>query len=62
MADIEQGHISSASSILANLALATGRTLEWDAEQGRVKNDEKANQLLARKYREPWEHPTPEGV
>ena len=29
VADIEQGHISSASCILANLSMQLGRTLEW---------------------------------
>jgi predicted dehydrogenase len=62
VADIEQGYISSASCILANLALKTGRTFAWDAEQGRIKNDEEANKLLARPCRDPWEHPTPESV
>jgi predicted dehydrogenase len=62
VADIEQGYISSASCILANLALKTGRTFEWDAEKGQIKNDEEANKLLARPYREPWEHPTPEHI
>jgi predicted dehydrogenase len=58
VADIEQGHISTASCILANLALKLGRTLTWDAEAGRVKDDEDANRLLQRPYREPWIHPT----
>ncbi|MFO0892704.1 MAG: Gfo/Idh/MocA family oxidoreductase [Isosphaeraceae bacterium] len=58
VADIEQGHISTASCILANLALQLGRTLTWDAEAGRVKDDEEANRLLTRPYREPWVHPS----
>jgi len=57
VADIEQGYISTASCILANLAMQTGRTLEWDAKAGRVKNDAEANRLLARPYRAPWKHP-----
>ncbi len=57
VADIEQGHISTASCILANLALKLGRTLAWDADQGRILNDDEANALLRRPYREPWEHP-----
>ena len=57
VADIEQGHISSASCILANLALQTGRTLTWDAEQHEVTGDPAANELLQRPYREPWVHP-----
>jgi predicted dehydrogenase len=62
VADIEQGHISSASCILANIALQLGRTLEWDEKTGRVKNDDEANRLLARPYRAPWVHPTPQNV
>jgi predicted dehydrogenase len=58
VADIEQGHISTASCILANLALQLGRTLAWDPETGRVKDDEEANRLLSRPYRAPWIHPT----
>ena len=57
VADIEEGHISTASCILANLALQLGRTLTWDAEKGRVHNDDEANRLLRRPYRQPWIHP-----
>jgi predicted dehydrogenase len=57
VADIEQGHISTASCILANLALQLGRTLSWDAERGQVRDDEEANRLLRRPYRQPWIHP-----
>jgi hypothetical protein len=59
VADIEQGHISTASCILANLALKLGRTLTWDAEAGRVAGDDEANRLLRRPYRSPWTHPEP---
>ncbi|MEX2399205.1 MAG: Gfo/Idh/MocA family oxidoreductase [Rhodothermales bacterium] len=62
VADIEEGHISAASCILANIALQLGRTLEWDAESGRVVGDEEANALLARPYRDPWVHPHPDAV
>ncbi len=57
VADIEQGHISTASCILANLSMQLGRTLAWDAEQGCVRGDEEANRLLRRPYRRPWVHP-----
>jgi predicted dehydrogenase len=57
VSDIEQGHISSASCILANVAMKLGRTLAWDSEKGRVINDEEANKLLRRPYRAPWVHP-----
>jgi predicted dehydrogenase len=62
VADIEQGHISTASCILANLAMKTGRTLTWDPATHTVKGDEEANRLLARPYRNPWVHPAAERV
>lgn len=58
VADIEEGHISTASCILANLSLQLGRTLTWDPERGRVAGDTEANRLLRRPYRKPWIHPT----
>jgi predicted dehydrogenase len=57
VADIEQGYISTASCILANIAMELGRTLKWDPTKGRVVDDEEANRLLRRPYREPWVHP-----
>ncbi|HPY30762.1 MAG TPA: Gfo/Idh/MocA family oxidoreductase [Verrucomicrobiota bacterium] len=62
VADIEQGCISSACCILANVALQVGRTLAWDAAAGRVTGDDEANQLLRRPYRAPWVHPDPARV
>jgi len=62
VADIEQGYISTASCILANLAMKTGRTLAWDAEKQRVSGDDEANRLLRRPYRRPWVHPEPDKV
>ena len=62
VADIEQGCISSASSILANLSMQLGRTLTWDAAKGQVAGDEEANRLLRRPYRAPWVHPDPATV
>jgi predicted dehydrogenase len=62
VADIEQGHISTTSCILANHAMTLGRTLAWDASKHRVIGDDEANRLLQRKYRDPWKHPTPESV
>jgi predicted dehydrogenase len=57
VADIEEGHISTASCILANMAMQLGRTLTWDSKAGRVVGDDEANRLLARPYRRPWVHP-----
>ena len=57
VADIEEGYISSASCILANLSMQLGRSLTWDAAKGQVAGDEEANKLLKRPYRAPWVHP-----
>lgn len=57
VADIEQGYISTASCILANLSMQVGRTLAWDPASGKVIHDEAANRLLHRPYRKPWVHP-----
>lgn len=62
VADIEQGHISSASCILGNLSLKLGRELTWDPVTHTVVGDDEANRLLARPYRAPWVHPTPSTV
>jgi predicted dehydrogenase len=57
VADIEQGYISTATCILANLSMKTGRTLTWDEPKQQIADDEPANRLLRRPYREPWVHP-----
>jgi hypothetical protein len=62
VADIEQGHISSASCVLANVAMNLGRTLTWDPATHKVVGDDEANKLLARPYRAPWIHPDPSAV
>lgn len=59
VADIEQGHISTASCILANLSMKLGRSLTWDPVKHECVNDREANKLLARPYRAPWVHPVP---
>jgi hypothetical protein len=62
VSDIEEGHISVACCILANMALKTGRTLAWDPAAQRIANDDEANRLVRRPYRRPWVHPEPEAV
>jgi predicted dehydrogenase len=57
VADIEEGHISTACCILANLSQKLGRTLTWDAGRHQVVGDAAANKLLRRPYRAPWAHP-----
>lgn len=57
VADIEQGHISSASCILANLSQKLGRTITWDPMKHECVGDAEATKLLKRPYRQPWTHP-----
>ncbi len=62
VADIEEGYISSACCILANMSMQLGRTLAWDAAKGVVTGDPEANKLLRRSYRQGWVHPDPAKV
>lgn len=56
-ANIVQGHISSASCILGNMALDLGRPLSYDPVSRSIKGDQEASQHLARNYRAGWTHP-----
>jgi hypothetical protein len=58
VADIEQGYISTASCILANLSQKLGRSLTWNEKEQKIVGDDEANGLLARPYRAPWKHPS----
>jgi predicted dehydrogenase len=62
VADIEQGYMSTAACILANISLDLGRSLQWDHAKGVVVGDEEANKRLRRPYRGPWVHPDPNKV
>lgn len=57
VADIEEGHISTASCIIANLSMQTGRPLVYDPVKRQFVDDREANTLLQRPYRKPWVHP-----
>jgi predicted dehydrogenase len=57
VADVEQGYMSTAACILANVSMALGRSVQWDHAQGLVTGDAEANRLLRRPYRSPWIHP-----
>ena len=62
VADIEEGHISTASCILANLSMLVGRPLVYDHARREVVGDAEATALLQRPYRQPWVHPDPKNV
>ena len=59
VADIEEGYISTAACVLANVSLDLGRSIQWDHAKGVVVNDAEANKRLRRPYRSPWVHPEP---
>lgn len=52
--DVEIGHRSSSTAMLGNVAFHTGRTVHWDGETERVKDDPEANRLVMANYRAPW--------
>jgi len=62
VADIEEGHISSASCIIANLSLTRGKALIYDPKLREITNDADATKLLNRVYRSSWSHPDPKQV
>ncbi len=62
VADIEEGHISSAMCALANLSQELGRPLAYDPKTRSIPGDAEATARLARPYRAPWIHPDPANV
>lgn len=62
VADIEEGHISTASCILANISMKIGRPVVYDPKKREVVGDREATALLQRPYRQPYKHPDPAKV
>ncbi len=62
VADIEEGHISTASCLMANLSMKLGRPVVYDPVRRVVVNDMEATALLERPYRGVWRHPRVESV
>jgi predicted dehydrogenase len=58
IADIEEGHISTAACVLANIAMELGRPVVYDPKQRLISGDAEATRLLRRPYRAPWQHPS----
>lgn len=58
VADVLEGHISTASCIIANLSMQLGRPLVYDPERRICVDDPEATALLKRPYRGPWQHPS----
>ncbi|MFC1614705.1 Gfo/Idh/MocA family protein, partial [Gemmatimonadota bacterium] len=58
VADVEQGHISTALAHLANISYRVGnRKLLFDSQSETFTNCDEANKYLKRTYREPWVMP-----
>lgn len=53
-ADIKEGFYSCALIHLGNISYRLGRTLEFNPETMKFKNDPEANQMLTREYRAPF--------
>lgn len=63
VADIEEGHISTAACILANISMDLGgRTLKYDPKTMTVIGDKEATERLRRPYRKGYTHPEPNKV
>ena len=52
--DVEIGYKSIVTCHIGNIAIRTGRTLQWDPDHDRFVNDEEANRWLSKPYRAPW--------
>jgi len=52
--DVEEGHRSTAMSLLAKISWLTRLRLEWDPEKEQITNSEEANSMLHYDYRAPW--------
>ncbi|MBM3855589.1 MAG: Gfo/Idh/MocA family oxidoreductase, partial [Verrucomicrobia bacterium] len=55
ISDLASSHGVSTTCHLANLSLRTGRKLAWDANRAEIRGDPKANAMLERPYRAPWD-------
>ena len=52
--DIEEGYRSTALPHMANISYRLGRELKFDGSKEKFVNDEEANGMLSREYREPY--------
>lgn len=63
IADIEEGHISTAACILANISMDLGgRVLKYDPKTRTIPGDQEATERLRRPYRDGYTHPEPDHV
>ncbi|MBI3735353.1 Gfo/Idh/MocA family oxidoreductase [Candidatus Sumerlaeota bacterium] len=55
--DVETGHRSTTSTLIANIAYRTASVLKWDRENERFTNSHLANKFLGYKYHGEWRIP-----
>ena len=54
-ADIEVGHRGTSVALLGNIAMRTGKKLQWDAQKEQFAGAADANAMLTRSLRKPWD-------
>jgi predicted dehydrogenase len=54
ISDVEIGHRSTSTALLANISFRTRRRIAWDGKNERIVGDHEASRLLSRTYRKPW--------
>lgn len=54
MADAEVGHRTCSIGQLGHIAIQLGRKLQWNPDLERFVNDDEANRMLHKSYRDPW--------
>ena len=52
--DVEEGHLSTTMSLIANISMAVGQRLKWDPAAERFIGNDEANAMLHYEYRAPW--------
>lgn len=57
VAPAEIGHRSISVALIGEIAMLTGKKLEWDPKTERFTNSDEANKLLMRDFRSPWKMP-----
>jgi predicted dehydrogenase len=61
-ADVEIGHLSASLCHLGNIATRFSRTLEFNGSTEQITNDDEANRLVRREYRDGGHWAVPKGV
>lgn len=55
--EAEIGHRSATVCHLGNIAIRSGRTIQWDPVKEQIVGDAEANRLVSKEYRAPWQLP-----